>query len=68
MFIFLDDGEGLKKDTLQKRKQQVQLFDAYIRRHFGVKFSEVIHEVTELEKMLVSYFDNMKVTQRDGAV
>ena len=71
MFIFLDDVEddqGVSSGVLAKRKRHVKMLDAHIKQHYGKELADLLHNVTELETVMMSYFENLKITTKDGDV
>ena len=53
---------------MQKRQNFADYFDSHIRRHYGKRLGDVMHDITALEDALVHFFDNWQVTSRDGDV
>ena len=44
------------------------MLDEHIRRHYGKRLEDVLHNVSTLEKMLLSFFETWRVTTPSGQI
>ena len=66
----LIDGGGLKEQTLRVRKKMAQDFDSYAQESQGMSITDLLLDITKLEKALIGFFETLRVSQRqeDGTM